>query len=198
MVVFAEVWGALFYLINKILLSRGEGEIGINNFRIYGWISYLIGVPAWILILLSENNWIAAAVEIGGDPAMVLGLMFELHGKEIIDEKWKRRVRVFTYFMVLFGISFSLIEHNGITKITQLFEIGVVSGFLIGTHKLAFGSWSGWLFMALMNTSMASLMLIQDKPILVCQQLISLMFVLWGLWKSLNKVKPELRFAPDN
>ena len=53
-------------------------------------------------------------------------------------------------------------------------------GFLTGSYLLAKNNIYGWLFFMLMNGSMASLMLIQDKPFLSVQQLISLCFVIYG------------------
>jgi nicotinamide riboside transporter PnuC len=64
--------------------------------------------------------------------------------------------------------------------LTQILEIGVMIGFLLGSYLLAKNRSRGWLFFMLMNVSMGSLMLLQDKPILAFQQAVSLCFVVYG------------------
>jgi hypothetical protein len=59
-------------------------------------------------------------------------------------------------------------------------------GFLIGSYLLAKSNVYGWLFFMLMNGSMASLMLIQHKPLLFGQQLVSLCFVIYGFTVSVK------------
>ena len=38
------------------------------------------GLPAWMIVFVTENNWIAAAVESGGAPAMLVGLIIPRRG----------------------------------------------------------------------------------------------------------------------
>ena len=52
-------------------------------------------------------------------------------------------------------------------------------GFLLGSYYLAKNRANGWLFFMLMNLSMASLMFMQEKPILMAQQILSFCFVLY-------------------
>ena len=73
--IFLQIWGGGCYLLNKILLSRAEGKDESTKLRIWGWFVYLVGLPAWVIILVLKNDWIAATIEAGGAPAMLLGLM---------------------------------------------------------------------------------------------------------------------------
>jgi hypothetical protein len=79
------LWGG-FYLLNKIFLSfsehaRNQGnETWARKWRIAAWAVYLAGLPAWIIILVSWRDWIAASVEASGAPAMLLGLVLALRG----------------------------------------------------------------------------------------------------------------------
>ncbi len=71
-----QIWGGLFYLLNKILFSVSEakGNLLKAKLKMYAWSAYIIGAPAWIFLLVEKDNWIAASVEAGGIPAMLLGL----------------------------------------------------------------------------------------------------------------------------
>ena len=40
--IFLQVWGGVCYLLNKILLSRAEGAENDGNWRVDGWLLYLI------------------------------------------------------------------------------------------------------------------------------------------------------------
>ena len=73
---FLQVWGGSFYLSNKILLAIAEGRPKKSKrlFKLVGWLIYILGVPAWVIILISQQNWIAASIEVGGVPSMLLGL----------------------------------------------------------------------------------------------------------------------------
>ncbi len=62
-------------------------------------------------------------------------------------------------------------------------------GFLLGSYLLAKNNRKGWLFFMAMNMSMATLMLIQEKPLLSLQQMVSLSFVIYGFIASKNVTK---------
>ena len=71
-----QIWGGAFYLLNKIFFSRAERDNAISRrrlWRIRSWVVYLVGLPAWVIVFISEHNWIAAGVESGGAPAMIMG-----------------------------------------------------------------------------------------------------------------------------
>ena len=49
-------------------------------------------------------------------------------------------------------------------------KIGVMIGFLLGSYLLAKNKTYGWLFFMIVNASMGTLMIIQNKPILAFQR----------------------------
>ncbi|SDZ94541.1 hypothetical protein SAMN05660420_00829 [Desulfuromusa kysingii] len=177
-----QVWGGSFYLANKILLAVALSRTDKNKrlFRLLGWWIYILGVPAWVIVLASKQNWIAASIEAGGVPSMLLGLYSVYKQSQAAPKKLIRLAKSVTYAAIIFGIGYSIYTNGGINSLTQLLEIGTVVGFLLGSYLLALNQLTGWLFFALMNGSMATLMLIQDKPILSIQQLCSLCFVVYG------------------
>lgn len=175
---FLQIWGGGCYLTNKILFALSDGRK--RGVRIAGWIVYLLGVPPWVMILIAERNWIAASIEAGGVPSMLLGLYNACQPGNTSHRKLDVVASFFTYTALVVGVGFSLWERGGLTSLTQGLEIGVTVGFLMGSYLLAKRNPRGWLYFMLMNISMAALMTIQHKPILVVQQLLSLGFVIYG------------------
>ena len=177
-----QIWGGLFYLTNKICFALAEGQ-EINRKRqlkIFGWIIYILGVPAWVAILIIKRDWIAASIEAGGIPAMLFGLFNVYKYSEKPNRFFDIIASFFTYAFIIFGISYSLYDYGGLTSISQLLEIGVMIGFLMGSYLLAKNISYGWLFFMIMNANMGTLMIIQNKPILAFQQAVSLCFVVYG------------------
>ena len=181
-----QIWAGGCYLSNKILfsVSESQNEPVRRKLKIVGWVVYILGVPAWVIILVSNHDWIAASIEAGGVPAMLLGLYNTIHHYQKVNQTFNRLVSISTYSSLAFGLLYSVYHHGGIASLTQILEVGVMLGFLFGSYLLAKGNSNGWLFFMLMNISMASLMLIQEKPILMAQQLLSLCFVLYGYTKA--------------
>lgn len=177
-----QFWGGGCYLLNKIFFALAEGkrEQLKRRLRMTGWSLYILGVPAWVVILIGKHDWIAAAIEAGGLPAMLLGLLNACREPKNANSYLDRIVTATTYSALLFGIGYSLYDYGGITAVSQILEIGVMIGFLLGSYLLAKKNSSGWLFFMLMNLSMASLMLLQNRQLLTIQQLISLCFVIYG------------------
>jgi hypothetical protein len=140
----------------------------------------LLGVPAWAIILISKHDWIAASIEVGGIPAMLFGLFTVYQNTGTPNKIFDFIASFFTYTFLILGVCYSVNDYGGITSVSQGLEIGVMIGFLIGSYLLAKSKSYGWLFFMLMNGSMGSLMLIQNKPILAVQQLVSLFFVIYG------------------
>ena len=177
-----QAWGGGFYLLNKIFLALAEGknENTKRQLKIVGWIIYILGVPAWVMILISKHNWIAASIETGGVPSMLFGLFTVYQNAEAPNKTFDIIASLFTYVFLILGVSYSVYDYGGIASVSQLLEIGVMIGFLVGSYLLAKNNSYGWLFFMLMNGSMASLMLIQNKPFLSIQQLVSLCFVIYG------------------
>lgn len=183
---FLQIWGAGAYLLNKILfaLSEDKTEQLKRKMKIIGWMVYIIGVPAWVIILASKNNWIAAFMEAGGLPAMFLGLYNTIHHNKKNNIWFNRIVTACTFSAIVFGLVFSLNHYGGLSSFSQYLEMGVMVGFLLGSYLLAKNNANGWLWFMVMNISTAWLMFTQEKNILGAQQLISLGFVIYGYTQS--------------
>jgi hypothetical protein len=145
-----------------------------RTWRLWSWGIYLAGLPAWVIIFVSEHNWIAATVESGGAPAMAIGFIIALrgHGNEPAWLDYLAR------FSVVFGLAASLYEFGGITTLNQVFELAIAAGFLMGTYLTAKDSVQGYFWLMLGNVSCAALMGIQEYWILSAQQMVSLIFVI--------------------
>jgi hypothetical protein len=184
---FLQAWGGGFYLLAKILLSHAEGLRHDRSWRVAGWAMYILGLPAWVVLLAARQNWIAAANEAGGGPALILGLMLAWKGRGKAHPAAEWGVRIFTYLMIVFGVGYSMSVFGGVTTFSQALEIGVTIGFLLGSFLLAGRKAAGWLFYALMTVSMGSLMFIQGKALLVVQQGVSLVFVALGFIHAIRR-----------
>lgn len=189
--IFLQAWGGVCYLLNKIFLSRAESAGDGGKWRVRGWAVYLLGLPAWVIILALKRNWIAAAIEAGGAPAMALGLVVAWKGIERAPRWLAKSAEAFAYGSFALGVLYSAYDFGGITAITQVLEIGVMAGFLLGGCLLAKKNPAGWLWFMLMNGSMGALMAIQAKPILAVQQTLSLCFVTRGFIRSRRNTKTE-------
>lgn len=185
-----QIWGGLFYLVNKILFAFSEGKQGKTkkNLKVSGWVIYILGVPAWVIILVDHDDWIAASLEVGAIPAMLLGLYNTIRDHKSAHKAFNSFVAVCTYSSLLFGLGYSLYVYGGVTALSQILEVCAMLGFLMGSYHLAKDSHIGWLFFMLMNLSMAGLMFLQGKPILMIQQLLSLCFVFYGFKQSRKSI----------
>lgn len=181
-----QIWGGGFYLFNKIFFALAEGKRPETkrSYKIWGWIIYLLGVPAWVIILTAKHDWIAASIEAGGVPAMLFGLFTVYQSRKKPNKIFDRVAALFTYVSLIVGVGYSFYDYGGITSPSQLLEMGVMIGFLVGSYLLAKNNLYGWLFFMLMNASMGSLMLLQHKPILAVQQGLSLCFVIYGFFTA--------------
>ena len=186
-----QVWGGGAYLANKVFfaIAEGKGQKLKRTLKLYGWAIYIFGVPAWVILLIGEKNWIAASIEAGGVPSMFLGLYTVYKCSNYPNKLFDRVASFSTYAAITLGLSYSLIDYGGITAFSQVLEMGVMVGFLLGSYLLAKNNRRGWLFFMVMNGSMATLMLIQHKELLAVQQLVSLGFVIYGFLAS-KKSKP--------
>jgi len=174
---FFQMWGAVFFLLNKVFLSKSERcfySEEKKKWLIYSWVVYLIGLPVWVIVFMLENNWIAACVEAGGAPAMVVGLYTALHGQG----KHPLWLDYLAKMAVVGGLCISLYHFGGIFSIKQFLELGIASGFLMGTYLLAKEkTQQGYLWFLVGNITCAILMAIEGYSILMAQQIISLGFV---------------------
>jgi vacuolar-type H+-ATPase subunit I/STV1 len=137
--------------------------------------------------LASKNNWVVAAIEFGSIPSLILGLVTTWKQNIQVNKNFDMFVKFFTFFMIILGTLYSIFYFHGITTFSQILEILVTFGFLLGSYLLAKNNPAGWLLFALMCTSMGTLMLIQEKTILVFQQGISLIVVIAGYIRAIKK-----------
>jgi len=176
MLTFLQIWGGAAYLLNKICFSLAERshDARTNRFwRIWSWTIFLTGLPAWVAVFAVEHNWIATAVESGGAPAMIVGLIITLrgHGSE---PRW---LDLLAKYSVVFGLAASLYDFGGINTLNQWFELAIAAGFLMGTYLLAKDRPQGYFWYILGNISCSALMFNQGYQILMLQQAVSLIFV---------------------
>lgn len=172
--------GGGFYLLNKVFLSWSEhaklqrDAARAKRWRIASWAVYLLGFPPWVIIFIHKHDWIAAALEAGGAPAMSLGLITAIRGTATNPPRWLDR---FALFCIPIGLGYSLVDFGGLTAVSQWLEIGLVTGFLIGTYLLARERASGYLWYVLMHVTCGLLMFLQGYPWLAMQQAVSLGFI---------------------
>jgi hypothetical protein len=179
-----------FYLLNKIFLAFSErarlrkNETRARKWRIASWMVYLAGLPPWVIIFVIWHNWIAASVESSGAPAMLLGLVTAIRGR---DKKPPRWLDGLALICIPLGFAYSLYDFGGINTINQWLEIALVAGFLIGTYLLAKEKPYGYLCYVIMHISCGWLMWIQNYPWLFFQQIISLGFVIYAFIMALRQ-----------
>lgn len=186
-----QIWAAISYLMNRVLFALAENKSAPlkRKMKIGGWIIFILGVPAWVVILASKNDWIAASVEAGGLPSMFLGLYNTVYHTKPANVIYDRLVSAFTICTLFFGLFFSLRHYGGLHSLSQILEMGIVIGFLLGSYLLAKNNINGWLFFMLMNISTASLMLLHGTWFLMVQQLVSLGFVIFGFLQARKSLK---------
>jgi hypothetical protein len=111
-----QTWGGGFYLINKILFALAEGKKQKlkRQLKIYGWVIYILGVPAWVIILLSKHNWIAASIEAGGVPSMMFGLYTIYKNSKTQNRNFDKVASFCTYGSITLGVGYSLFEAVGV------------------------------------------------------------------------------------
>ena len=175
-----QIWGGLFYTLNKIFFAFSEqakarGKLVLyKQWRVGSWVLYLLGLPAWVILLAGKHAWIAAALEAGGGPAMLLGLVTALRGTAKDPPKWLDRL---AFYCIVLGLGYSVYDFGGINTLAQWLELGLASGYLVGTYKLAREHSSGYLWYLLMHISCGWLMLVSGYYGLAFQQGLSLVFI---------------------
>lgn len=185
-----QLWGGAFYLLNKFFFSWAERAVSVQiqqSRLILAWSCYLIGLPPWVFIFISERNWIAAAVESSGAPAMIMGLIAARQGQVSFRQHvW---LNYLARLMVVVGLGLSFYDFGGLTTLNQVWELGVAAGFLVGTYLLARQKAQGYFWLVVGNISAAALMMRQGYFVLMAQQLLSLLLVADAYW--VNKRKQE-------
>lgn len=183
LLVHAPLIGAIgggLYLINKVFLyfterSRELGrDVLSRKWRIAAWWAYLIGLPFIVVLLFSKRDFIAALLELGGTPAMVLGLVMAYRGKAASPPRWLNALAIAS---IIIGCGWSFYELGVMRQMTQWLEAGLVVGFLVGTYDLARHKVRGYLWFCLMHASCGALMAMQNVWIMVVQQVVSLYFI---------------------
>lgn len=181
-----ELWGGLFYLLNKIFFAVFE-KTQQKILQILSWLVYLVGLPAWVIIFIQEKNWIAASIESAGALSMILGLTRSIRGKEGTP----KMLNTITGIFVLIGMGYSAYDLGGLHRFTQFLELSMTIGFLVGTYLLARENNKGYLFFLLMNMSNAVLMFQEERNILMAQQIVSMLFVLYAWIQSQKNKKTQ-------
>jgi hypothetical protein len=178
--VFLQLWGGVFYTLNKILFSYSEhikargDEVEFRRWRVASWVVYIVGLPAWVILLAGNRAWIAAGVESFGFLSMLLGLVIAYRGKGGGYPKW---LDVTARLCIPLGFLYSLYDFGGLNTVNQWLEIGLVVGFLVGTYLLAKERSVGYLWYVLMHVSAGGLMWSQGLLWLCAQQVLSLAFI---------------------
>jgi len=170
-----QIWGGGFYTLNKFFLSKSERTVGDKRrlWRIWSWIVYIVGVPAWAIIFIIERDWIATALQFGGTPSLFLGLAIAVRGKGETP-KWLDRIAITT---VAIGLCISVYDFGGINTLSQTLELLIVTSSLLGVYLIAKESASGYLWFLLTHTSSLALLGMQGYWILALQQIISFAFI---------------------
>lgn len=173
-----QIFGGVFYLLQKILLwqaERTESPEQQRSKRIWSWIVYLIGLPPIVALLWIKDDLIVAAVEAGGGPAMVMGLIAEIKNDKKVPPAWLDWI---ARIAVVVGLVLSWNAFGGLTTLTQALELMLAAGFLIGTYLLAAKRYAaGYAFFFLMNFSCGTLMFIQELYFMAIQQVCSIYFI---------------------
>ena len=188
--VFLQLWGGSFYLLNKLSFSKAERAESLRyqmKWRLRAWSSYLIGLPPWVFIFISERNWIVAAVESSGVPAMLVGLSVALKGHtQFYGNVWLDRLAKLT---IVVGLGLSLYDFGGFVTLNQFMELGIATGFLMGTYLLAKVNPKGYFWLMEGNICAALLMMRQGYFLLMTQQILSLGLVIDAYRVQRRKVK---------
>ena len=173
-----QFWAAGFYLLNKFFFAaseRASTHTQQQKWRRLAWVSYLAGLPAWVTIFIFEHNWIAAAVESSGVPAMILGLAASFRTES--QPQKPTFLDTLSKWMVGVGLLISIYDFGGLTTFNQLLELGIVAGFLMGTYLMAKSEPKGYVWLMAGNVSAAMLMMRQGYYLLMVQQALSLILV---------------------
>jgi hypothetical protein len=187
MEIFLQCWGGAGYFLAKVLLVRAEFVENNRSLRLLGWFVYLLGVPAWVILLAGRQDWIAAAIETAGVPAIFLGIVMTWKQSNTPNKIIDWGIRIFTCFMIVIGVSYSVYTFNGIRTLSQILEIIIIFGYLVSNYLLANRNPFAWRMFMTGLISMSILMYIQDKPILCIQQLISLIPAVIGFIKNMKQ-----------
>lgn len=187
--VLLQAWGGGFFLLNKVFLwlserARRDGKHqNGRRWRIVSWVIYLLGLPPWLVIFAQKSDWIAAALEASGIPAMLLGLVLAIRGSTDKPPAWLDRL---TLVMIPAGVLYSVHDLGGFGHLSQWLESALVLGYLVGTRQLGLERASGYLWYVLMHLACGLLMFHQGLYGLMALQIISLAFIAdaYRVWRT--------------
>ena len=178
-----DLVGGVLYLANKVffdIMERRDGRdaVAFLFWKRMAWIVYLLGLPAVLIVFYQEKNWIFGAVELGGMPAMLCGLIASFSLKDppkILDK--------FALYAIPVGLFVTLFDFKSWS--TFLLQLFGSAGFLIGTRALSKRDEKkqeqGYYWFFVMNIATALLFFVQERYLWIPQQIISVLFVLDAL-----------------
>lgn len=177
MLALLQVWGGLFFLLNKILFWKSERATesdSARTWRIGAWLVYLIGLPAWLYISAHEHNLIALWMGLASIPSMIYGLINSLWRNE---QGSRALLNLLALAGAIIGLWQSLQHFDGIHTLTQKLELVSAVGYVAGTYLLAWKKQSGYIGFMVVNSATGCLMFEQGYYGLAFQQVLSLFFV---------------------
>lgn len=186
MELFLQCWGGTGYFLSKVFIVRSLFAENDRNWRLLGWFVYVAGLPAWVILLASRQNYIAAAIETAGLPAIMLGIAMTWKQASSPNRYADWCIRIFTVLMIILGTSYSIYTFNGIRAFSQILEIAIIFGYLVSNYLLAKRNPYAWLMFMVGLTSMSILMYIQGNMILCIQQIVSMIPVMVGFIKVMK------------
>jgi hypothetical protein len=191
-----QIWGGIGYLVAQIFLAVADSGNDNKKLRVFGWSSYLVGMPPWIILLISKNDWVVAGTDLGSIPSMILGIVTALKKNTNPPKFFDVFAKTITIIMIALGFIYSIYHFHGIKTFSQVLEIVVTISFLSGTYLLAKKKPEGWLLLSLSCISMVILMLIQVKIFLLVQQAVSFIFAIIAYIKALKNINNAARHTP--
>lgn len=174
----AVVGGGL-YLTNKALLNVMERRRRLTSaepfwfWRRWAWSIYLMGLPPIVAVFLTKDNWVFAAIEVGGVPAMLCGLVTAMKRRD--PPRWLHWI---ANCGLLIGICLSLGNLGLSRPVTQGLETLGGIGFLVGTIMLAKDKEKGYWWFLLMGVATGTLFYVQGDYVLAAMQAVSICVVL--------------------
>ena len=144
-----------------------------------------MGLPPIVAIFFRERNWLFGVIEIGGAPAMLCGVIAAFRRRDA--PQW---LELLALAAIPVGLAISLYDFGGITTFTQLLEIAGSAGFLIGTYLLARDRESGYWWFTIMNIATGLLLYLEHYPLIVPQQILSVIIVLDARRIRRSRAKP--------
>jgi len=191
MEIFLQWWGGIAYFLAKVFLVSADIAKKNNKIRLVGWLAFLIGLPTWVIFQAMNKNWMASAMEIASIPSILLGIIMAWKRYVNLNKIVDRSILIFTLFMIIVGIFYSVYTFNGIKTFSQLLEIVIIFCYLLSIYLLAKRNPFSWLMLIIGHVSMSYLMFIQKNYILWIQQIVSIIPAIIGLMNNMKEAKSK-------